>query len=287
MVWERLLSVLTSVSTLIWSDAVLLRKASIIYPESEVLFDPVYEEGSNVSYVLMLLYYFQTIFILFIWGGTVLLLYHNLKRIGRVKFWTFVILPVLTFLSTLISFYGEIAPTSPVSEAISSNLMIPILLLNYSALAVGIIFGLSFIVIGRSLRKGIQSRDYLTIAGFGFMILMWANGATLIQAAYPSYGIATVSAMPLALLMITTGLYYSAVSVAQDATLRQSIGKNVRDMKFLKGIGTAQMEEQVQARVSELEDAVKEQRLELEKESGVQSTIQERDVKRYFCFGGS
>jgi hypothetical protein len=38
--------VLTSVSTLIWSDAVLSQKAPVIFPESEVLFDPGFEEGS-------------------------------------------------------------------------------------------------------------------------------------------------------------------------------------------------------------------------------------------------
>lgn len=34
--------------------------------------------------------------------------------------------------------------------------------------------------------------------------------------------------------MILNGLSYSAVSVAQDATLRRSIRKNVNDMKFLE-----------------------------------------------------
>jgi len=73
--------------------------------------------------------------------------------------------------------------------------MIPILLLNYSGLAVGVIFGLSFILIDRLLKHGIHSRDYMIIAGFGFMIFIWANGATIIQTAYPPYDIATVSAL--------------------------------------------------------------------------------------------
>jgi multisubunit Na+/H+ antiporter MnhG subunit len=161
------------------------------------------------------------------------------------------------------------------------SLRFPVSYSNRTEHTVGVIFGLSFLVIGRFLKQGIHTRDYMIIAGFGFMIFIWANGATIIQAAYPPYGIATVSAMPLALLMIMTGLYYSAVSVAQDVTLRQSIRKNVMDMRFLEGIGTAQMEKQVQARVSDLENVMKEERMELEKKSGVQSSIQEQDIKQY------
>jgi hypothetical protein len=270
--------VLTHISTLIWSDAVLLQKESVVLPESEVLFDPGFEEGSAVYFILSILYYFQTTFILLLWGGTVLLLYHNFKRIGRVKFWILVSLPIVSFMSIFISFYQDIAPTSPVTEAISSNFMIPILLLNYSGLAVGVIFGLSFMLIGRFLKHGIHSRDYMIVAGFGFMIFMWANGATLIQAAYPPYGIATVSALPLSLFMILNGLSYSAVSVAQDITLRRSIRKNVKDMKFLESIGTAQMEQELQKRV--LTIAKKNSEIMTE-ETGVQPSLSEDDMKQY------
>ncbi|HZB80954.1 MAG TPA: hypothetical protein VE264_06735 [Nitrososphaera sp.] len=270
--------VLTHISTLIWSDAVLLQKESVVLPESEVLFDPGFEEGSAVSFILSILYYFQTTFILLLWGGTVLLLYHNFKRIGRVKFWILVSLPIVSFMSIFISFYQEIAPISPVTEAISLNFMIPILLLNYSGLAVGVIFGLSFILIGRFLKHGIHSRDYMIVAGFGFMIFMWANGTTLIQAAYPPYGIATVSALPLSLFMILNGLSYSAVSVAQDITLRRSIRKNVKDMKFLESIGTAQMEQELQKRV--LTIAKKNSEIMTE-ETGVQPSLSEDDMKQY------
>ena len=270
--------VLTSVSTLIWSDAVLTQKAPVIFSESEVLFDPGFEEGSAVSFVLSLLYYFQTTFILLLWGGTVLLLYHNFKRIGRLRFWVLTTLPIVSFMSILISFYQELAPTSPVTEALSSNFMIPILILNYSALAVGIVFGLSFILIGRFLKHGVHSRDYMVIAGLGFVIFIWSNGATIIQAAYPPYGIATVSAMPLSLFMILNGLSYSAVSVAQDATLRTLIRKNVNDMKFLESIGTAQMEQELQKRVLDITKKTSKTMME---ESGVQPSLSEDDMKYY------
>jgi hypothetical protein len=277
--------ILNLISSIIWTDAILLQKPSVVYPDSEVVFGLSDDSGSELSslfdFFLSGLYHFQTAYVLLI-GGTVILLYNNLKKIGKVKFWILVTLLVAIFLGITMTIYQDINPIGLVAQATPVDYMIPILLMNYSALAVGIIFGLSFILVGRFLRKGINPREYMIIAGLGFILFLWANGATLIQAAYPPYGIVTVSSLPLALFMILTGLYYSAVSVAQDATLRNSMRQSVtKDMKFLEGIGMAQVEKQVQARVSQLETVFKEQRTELEKLSGVQSSIQEQDIKQY------
>jgi hypothetical protein len=77
----------TSISYLFWSDAVLATKASVIFPESEVSFDPGYEESSPLNLLDYVLHGTLTAFVLLLWGGTVVLLYHNFKRIGQVKFW--------------------------------------------------------------------------------------------------------------------------------------------------------------------------------------------------------
>ena len=42
------------------------------------------------------------------------------------------------------------------------------------------------------------------------------------------------------------------------------------------------MEKQVQTKASDLENVVKEQRVELEKNSGIQTSIQPQDIKQYF-----
>lgn len=41
------------------------------------------------------------------------------------------------------------------------------------------------------------------------------------------------------------------------------------------------MEKQIQAKASDLASVVKEQRMELEKRSGIQSSVQEQDIKQY------
>jgi hypothetical protein len=274
--------VLNLISSIVWTDAILLQKPPVVFPDSEVIFgissDAGNESNSPFDFFLSSLYYFQFGYVLLISGGTVLLLYHNFKRIGKIKFWVLVSLPTLIFLSTTLTIYQQINPTGLVAQATPIDYMIPILLMNYSALAVGVIFGLSFILVGRFLKQGIHSRDYMIIAGLGFILFLWANGATLIQTAYPPYGIATVSAVPLSLFMILYGLSYSAISVAQDETLRRSIRTNVNDMKFLDSIGTAQMEKEFEKKVLDITKKSSEIMIE---ESGVQPSLSEDDMKCY------
>jgi hypothetical protein len=268
---------LTSISILIWSTAVFVHRGPVVFPESELTFD-LGDEGSLLHFLYYPLHASFTGFILLLWAGTVLLLYHNFKRIGRVKFWVLVTLPVISFMSILIYIYEEIAPTSPVPEVASLNLIIQILLLNYAGLSQGVVMGLSFILIGRFLKQGTPSRDYMIITGFGFMIFIVAYPGSLTEAAYPPYGIAAISAMPFSLFMILNGLSYSAISVAQDQTLRRSIRKSVKDMKFLESIGTAQMEQDLQKRVLTI---AKENSDVMTEETGVQPSLTEDEMKEY------
>ncbi len=269
---------LTSITYLFWSDAVLSTKASVIFPESEVSFNPGYDEGNPLNFLDYVLHGTLTAFVLLLWGGTVVLLYQNFKRIGQVKFWALVTLPVISFMGILTVIYQELAPTSLAPLLTASNLMIPLWLLYYSGLSMGVIIGLSFILIGHFLKRSTHSRDYMIITGFGFMIFIWAYSAILTHAPYPPYGIATVSALPLSLFMILNGLSYSAISVAQDQTLRRSIRKSVKDMKFLESIGTAQMEQELQKRVLTI---AKENSDVMTEETGVQPSLTEDEMKEY------
>jgi hypothetical protein len=90
-------------------------------------------------------------YFLLIWGGTTLLLRHHIQRVGRIKFWILVTLPIVYFLSYEISLYQTIYPSSPVTAAISSSLTVPILLYTYSSIATGVLFGFGFRSISRAL----------------------------------------------------------------------------------------------------------------------------------------
>lgn len=85
-------------------------------------------------------------------------------------------------------------------------------------------------------------RDYMMITAYGFVLFLTAVVATVEQAGYPPFGLANVSFVGLSSFLILIGLYHSAISVANDVTLRKSIKNSaLRESKLLDSIGTAQM----------------------------------------------
>ena len=74
--------------------------------------------------------------------------------------------------------------------------------------------------------------------------------------------------------MFSIGLYYSAISISQDDTLRKTIRKSA--MQLLDNIGTAQMTEEFMARIKKL--VLRNQQM-LEDEAGIPSELNENNLK--------
>jgi hypothetical protein len=89
--------------------------------------------------------------------------------------------------------------------------MIAFLLYNVAEIIAGILFGLGFLSVARSIRHGNDVRDYMSIAGYGFMIFGTAGITTVLQDAHPPYGLPSVSFVGLAAFLILVGLHHSAI----------------------------------------------------------------------------
>jgi hypothetical protein len=75
------------------------------------------------------------------------------------------------------------------------------------------------------------------------------------------------------------GIYSSAVSISEDSKLRRAIRKfATTESKVLDSIGLAQMEQEVQKKVLTL---AKEQEEKMVEETGVESSLDEGDMKEY------
>ena len=99
------------------------------------------------------------------------------------------------------------------------------------------------------------------------------------MAAYPPYGLASISFIGLSCYLIYSGLYSSAVTVSQDVALRHSIRKSVTEQsKLLDSIGTAQMEQELQSRVLTITKKLSDK---MEEESGVGASLTEADIKEH------
>ena len=151
--------------------------------------------------------------------------------------------------------------------------------LSLNATAAGILFGLTFRIVAKSIRPNSAVRDYIIISAYGFALLFIANGATLTPTPYPPFALAAVSTMGLSAYLIYVGIYSAGISMSGDINLRQTIRKSaIEEAKLLVSIGSAQMQEQLEKKV--LENA----RIRAEtmrRDTGVQLSMSEGDMKQY------
>ena len=233
-------------------------------PESlQQQINAVYQISAAVAYVLT-------------WIGTVMLLRPYIHRIGQIKFYAIMGAAMVYYLIQYPLFVlGYVTPTGE-SDA---EVMNTILITSISGVFSGIIFGAAFLSIARTLQKGSALRVYMIIAAYGFLLFYVAGSASATQAAYPPFGLASLSFTGLACYLIYTGLYSSAITVSQDLGLRQSIRQSVMDQsKFLDSMGTAQMESELQTRVLKTAKIASNS---MEEETGVESSMSEDDMKDY------
>ena len=174
------------------------------------------------------------------WIGTVKMLYPYIKKLGKIKFWIIMGVAMIYYLISFPLFVlGYFTPSENVDA------MTNVLIFSFAGIMSGIIFGAAFLSVARTLRKDSDLRNHMVIAAYGFVLFYIAGSAMASQAAYPPYGIVSVSFTGLSCYLIYTGLYSSAVTVSQDTTLRLSIRKSVSEQaKFLDSMGTAQMEQE-------------------------------------------
>jgi len=211
------------------------------------------------------------------WVATIVMLRHFSSKLRKVRYGIILSVPLIYFLLQFLPQFQAIFIAFPQSDFI---FFLYNLIFTFSKPIGGILFGIAFWVIARSLRPGSIVRDYMIISGYGLMLLFISNQAVLlVNSFYPPFGIVTVSIMGLSSYLLLLGVYSSAISVSEDSKLRQSIRQAaLREPKLLDSIGTAQMEQEIQRRV--LAVTKKTQEL-MSEETGVQSSLSEDDMKQY------
>jgi hypothetical protein len=212
------------------------------------------------------------------WFATILLLRHHSKKLGVAKYWILVTIPLIYFLSQFQPIFLDLLSDYRSSNIIIFNVLYT-LIFSLSKPIGGILFGIAFWIIARSVRYSGVS-DYLMIAGYGILLFFTSNQATvLINLPYPPFGMATISFVGLSSYLLFVGIYASAVSVAEDSSLRRSIRKlAVKESKLLDSIGLAQMEQEIQKRVIVLS---KETARTMNEQTGIETSLSEEDAKEY------
>ncbi len=196
------------------------------------------------------------------WIATALLLREYSRRLGRLKFWTIISLPLVSFLSASLF----------VSPDYKHSLLYDALLVLAALTAGGILFGIAFLIMARSMKRTTSHHNtlayYLTISAYGTVLLVVSVTSPVIYAPYPPFAAVAWSLAGLSSYLYSLGFYFSAISIAQDSKLRQSIrDMAIKESKLLDSIGTARMEQEIQKKVLKL---AKEQEETLEEKTGVE-----------------
>jgi hypothetical protein len=252
-----------------------MEKPSYIYPYSSTELTPA--EPGSILYTLGQIYHYSDI-VSFVskWIATAFLLYHYSQKMGRTKYWILISLPLVYFLGTYMDDFHIYEPHSE-SEEFYWHLYVTL-----NSTAGGILFYIGFVVAAKHFQGNFAINDYLLICGFGFLLFFSAGQGSLANTLYPPYGLATMSFYGLSSFLILIGLYASAVSVSQDSNLRRLMMKlATNEMNMLRSMGTAHREAELWKRVNKLKYIVEGEENELKKRTGVESSLDEKDLKEY------
>lgn len=224
------------------------------------------------------------------WIAIAALLRRYSKSVGRLRFWTIVSLPLVTFIIGSIFTYGNIIPQ------LYQGIILPA-----TSLLGGILFGLIFLTIAKGLRtrkggrgmekdnnrhhgRGQFNTRYLTMAAFGTILFIVTNTPSnhiidWVHIPYPPFADVVWSFLGFAAYVYGFGLYFSVVSISQDAKLRRAMQQlAMEEARMLHSLGSAEMEQAIQKRVSKI---LKDNEEEIEKETGVSQQANEEEIKRY------
>ena len=252
----------------------MLTQQKPVVTSNDIAYFPEFSIGTLGSQIDIIYQVAGAAAYVFTWIGTVKLLYPYIKKLGGVKFWTIMGGAMIYYLISFPLFVlGYFTPSANVDA------MTNILIFSLGGIFTGIIFGAAFLSVARTLRKDTALRNHMIMAAYGFLLFYITGSATAAQAAYPPYGLASVSLTGLSCYLIYSGLYSSATIVSQDTTLRQSIRKSVTEQsRLLDSIGTAHMEQELESRVLTI---AKKNSEAMAEESGVETSMTEDDMKDY------
>ena len=242
-----------------------------VVTSSDVAYFPEFDTETLVGQASLVSQASNIVSYVLIWIGTVKLLYPYIRKFGKVKFWAIMVAPMIYYLINFPLFVlGFFNPENV-------DAMTNIIIFNFAAIFTGIIFGVAFLSVAKILKKDSNLRNHMIIAAWGFTLFYIAGSATASQAAYPPYGLASISFVGLSCYLIYSGLYSSAVTVSQDIALRNSIRKSVTEQSnLLHDMGTAQMQQELESRVITITKKLSDK---MEEETGVEASMTVEDMK--------
>jgi hypothetical protein len=213
-----------------------------------------------------------------IWAASIFSLIGYVKKIGRIRFWLAVSLPMLYFLSQSEFFFGPFILSHCFLDPITF-FRIYTLTFASTKLIGGIMFAVPYFLVSRKINNP-TVKNYLKLTAIGVILLfLCIQVSSLPLLPYPPFGLISISFLGLSSYLILVGIYGSAISVSEDSMLRKSIRKLViKETRLVDSIATAEMEQEIQNKVISTTKRLSDN---IRKETGIESSLNDEDLKRY------
>jgi hypothetical protein len=174
--------------------------------------------------------------------GVAFFLRYFKDQIGRVTFWTIIILPPVLFLTGV---FGPqfLKSTGAYMVYMESQFLIFRVMGTAGWVAADFVIAYAFILVARRLGRQITSShiiNYLIIAAVATILISPTTNNWITNNSYPPFGAIQRAFLVFASFLFSLGIYSVALSVAQDAELRQLARKYVKEYALLDTLGNAQ-----------------------------------------------
>ena len=212
------------------------------------------------------------------WFATVTVLRTHSYRLGRVKFWAFVILPLLyiigEFQVLILPLLSGYRSADPVTFTIVYTLIF-----NTIKFAGAFFFGIGFWSMARKIEQK-SLKSFLIISAYGLILLFVTNQATLLlNTLFPPLGLMTACFVSLSSFLLLVGTYSAAVSVSNDARIRKAIRSSVeKESQLIGHIGDAEMQMRLSAKVYSMMNMLPKK---FQEDTQVESSLTDEDIKNY------
>jgi hypothetical protein len=180
-----------------------------------------------------------------VWIASAVLLSTYARRIGNIRYWTIISIPLIYFLfpfeTYFLNIFKPLMTSSPVEYGV-----INVLAFSATKQIGALFFSLAYFA-ASTLVANKEMQKYLWLTAIGMAILFGCmDFDSLLYAAYPPFGLVTVSFMPIGSYLVVTGLTLSATLLARDKELRKEFYNTaVSQLSLLKTIGVTEMEKEL------------------------------------------
>ena len=186
---------------------------------------------------------------LVMWIATAILLSQYRHRMGSLRYFSVISIPLIYYLFPFQNYFGGILVSSMIPYPVVFTILY-IVVFSATKQVGALLFSLSFWT-SSGLLHDIQVRKSILMSSIGMTILFGSLQLTPLQyRVYPPYGLITEALIPLGSYLLLAGIFTGATYISQDAKLRKEFYRSAASqLRLLKGIGISEMERELEKKV--------------------------------------